>query len=688
MKRLVTTFLLLLITGTSAGLTPPGTLRAAATPTAHPHTSHLCPGAEQMTIVNNSGFPDNRVYGAVTWNHLTIGVVSPSDLVDQSLSLQDNYRSTGALHTFYFCLQSGAGRFWLSLGSPINSDLATGAQPSPATAPYRFGIVEFAYPSSSASLDSSNVNNFDFPIDLQTYGTPGGSAAAQSAVFKGNTCQIVNTMKDAVAGSRGAADLSQIELNENGQFVRIIAPDTRATGWPDMEDYIGALASSLPTVTSGPFAGETGPIVINDFYGGDPGTGANRGWFKAEGFFDSSGDLTIDAGTHIAGIGAGASSANGPYPNALPDDITVSEAHLASGVHQQGFTYGVGDGNDIYAWMWGDVTSGFDYGYWGSAYGNDSIGFSSPTGRGALAGNGQPAFVPQRTIAYPSAPGGLGYNLYAAVLEQYSPSYTFPYNERWGRGGFGTSPLLHMPAAGEVRITIPPDGWSGGSGSTRCVTGPPPNPGTGHGGRTGYREVASDGGIFTFGGASYDGSMGGRPLNAPIVGMAATPKGNGYWEVASDGGIFSFGDADFHGSTGGQPLNAPIVGMTPTADGGGYWEVASDGGVFAFGDARFYGSMGGQHLAEPIVGVAATPDSLGYWLVAADGGVFAFGDARFYGSMGGQHLNGEVVAIAASGDGAGYWEVASDGGLFTFGDATYLGSMGGQHLNDPIVGIG
>ena len=47
---------------------------------------------------------------------------------------------------------------------------------------------------------------------------------------------------------------------------------------------------------------------------------------------------------------------------------------------------------------------------------------------------------------------------------------------------------------------------------------------------------------------------------SPIVGMAATPDGKGYWLVASDGGIFSYGDAKFSGSMGGQPLNHPIVG--------------------------------------------------------------------------------------------------------------------------------
>ena len=50
-------------------------------------------------------------------------------------------------------------------------------------------------------------------------------------------------------------------------------------------------------------------------------------------------------------------------------------------------------------------------------------------------------------------------------------------------------------------------------------------------------------------------------------------------------GIFAFGDAGFYGSMGGNPLNQPVVGIASTPDGKGYWEVASDGGIFAFGDA-------------------------------------------------------------------------------------------------------
>ena len=203
----------------------------------------------------------------------------------------------------------------------------------------------------------------------------------------------------------------------------------------------------------------------------------------------------------------------------------------------------------------------------------------------------------------------------------------------------------------------------------------------------GYWEVASDGGIFSFGDAGFYGSMGGKALNAPVVGITATPDGKGYWEVASDGGIFSFGDAGFYGSMGGKALNAPVVGITATPDGKGYWEVASDGGIFSFGDAGFYGSMGGKALNAPVVGFTATPDGKGYWEVASDGGIFSFGDAGFYGSMGGKALNAPVVGITATPDGKGYWEVASDGGIFSFGDAGFYGSMGGKALNAPVVGI-
>ncbi|MFI5240394.1 MAG: hypothetical protein ACHQUB_01645, partial [Candidatus Saccharimonadia bacterium] len=66
----------------------------------------------------------------------------------------------------------------------------------------------------------------------------------------------------------------------------------------------------------------------------------------------------------------------------------------------------------------------------------------------------------------------------------------------------------------------------------------------------GYWVSTNQGDVGSFGSAAALGGLRGIALHAPIVGMAATPSGNGYWLLAADGGIFTFGDATFHGSTG------------------------------------------------------------------------------------------------------------------------------------------
>jgi len=202
----------------------------------------------------------------------------------------------------------------------------------------------------------------------------------------------------------------------------------------------------------------------------------------------------------------------------------------------------------------------------------------------------------------------------------------------------------------------------------------------------GYWEVASDGGVFSFGTAQFYGSAASIQLAAPVVGITSTPDGKGYWLVAADGGVFAFGDAGYFGSMGGKPLNSPVVGMSATPDGGGYWLTAKDGGVFAYGDAQFAGSMGGKPMNAPVVGIAGSGGTTGYWLAGADGGIFAF-NAPFSGSMGGKPLNAPMAGIARSGSGTGYWMVGADGGVFGFGGAPVPGSMGGKPLNAPVVGM-
>jgi hypothetical protein len=215
--------------------------------------------------------------------------------------------------------------------------------------------------------------------------------------------------------------------------------------------------------------------------------------------------------------------------------------------------------------------------------------------------------------------------------------------------------------------------------------------------RGGYWLVASDGGIFAFGNAGYYGSIPGsglnpagsglpRRLNAPIVGMVPSNDGGGYFMVASDGGVFAFGDARFEGSCPGiGGCSGAAVAVVPDATGNGYWVVTSTGAVYTFGDAVNDGQPGPQ--GSKITSAAATPDGGGYWILDAAGQVFPFGNAASLGAMPAGAAGGldPASAIFSTSDGGGYWIVTALGQVSSYGDAPDDGDMSGTHLNGPIV---
>jgi glucose/arabinose dehydrogenase len=183
------------------------------------------------------------------------------------------------------------------------------------------------------------------------------------------------------------------------------------------------------------------------------------------------------------------------------------------------------------------------------------------------------------------------------------------------------------------------------------------------------------------------GSMAGKHLNKPIVGIAQTASGRGYWLVASDGGIFSFGDAKYYGSTGSLRLRKPIVGMATTPTGKGYRLVAGDGGMFNFGDAKYFGSTGGVRPAPSVVAMASTPTGNGYWIASSTGGIFTFGDAKYYGSAPGSGISTRLGGMTATPTGKGYWMVGNDGRTMAFGDARNWGSSAAAANRTIITGI-
>lgn len=76
----------------------------------------------------------------------------------------------------------------------------------------------------------------------------------------------------------------------------------------------------------------------------------------------------------------------------------------------------------------------------------------------------------------------------------------------------------------------------------------------------GYWMAAADGGVFAYG-PEFLGSAAGTRLSKPIVGMRSTRTADGYILVGSDGGVYAYGTAKFYGSMGGRPLNSPIIGL-------------------------------------------------------------------------------------------------------------------------------
>ncbi|HVT42036.1 MAG TPA: hypothetical protein VHD39_03555, partial [Acidimicrobiales bacterium] len=212
----------------------------------------------------------------------------------------------------------------------------------------------------------------------------------------------------------------------------------------------------------------------------------------------------------------------------------------------------------------------------------------------------------------------------------------------------------------------------------------------------GYWLVASDGGIFAFGDAGFFGSIPGlgmgpagsglpHALNAPIVGMVPSADGGGYFMVASDGGVFAFGDAQFEGSCPGiGGCNGAAVAVVPDASGRGYWLVTKTGNVYTFGDAPYYGAPGAQ--SSPITAAVRSADGAGYYVLLANGTVDGYGDAVSRGGpVGAVGGFDPASAICTAAGGGGYWVSSAMGDVFTYGDAPADGSMAGQALNGAII---
>ena len=396
-----------------------------------------------------------------------------------------------------------------------------------------------------------------------------------------------STPRSAIAASSGTVTLSQgstatLELTAGGTTVgpASCTQPTETLGTAAITPAPASLAittATLPTGTEGTAYGSTlvaggGTTPYTWTATGLPAglslsrTGSITGVPTAQGHFTVKVTVTGTSATPSA-TATLALFVNGPPP-------AISTEVLAAGAEGASYetTLTAHGGTTPYRWTATGLPAGLHLSSTGSITGTPTttgastvvLTVTSPTGRKASA-TFTLSVTPALAVATTSLPAGaVGYP-YSSTLSASGGLYPFSWTAS------GLPPGLSMSTDGSItgtptttgtsEVTVTVTGHTGVSASEpltldTTVTPAPPS--------GGYLMPTAQGGVTPFGpAAQLSGSMGDRPLDAPVVGIAAAPTGQGYWEVAADGGVFAFGPgAPFYGSMGGLPLDHPIVGLT------------------------------------------------------------------------------------------------------------------------------
>jgi hypothetical protein len=269
---------------------------------------------------------------------------------------------------------------------------------------------------------------------------------------------------------------------------------------------------------------------------------------------------------------ASASLRNTAPPPSGPPTTGYWEVALDGGVFAFGNApyYGSMGGQSLNGAMSGIVATPDGNGYWlfASDGGVFTFGDAPFLGSPATPSN---ARIPSRAVVGMAAtPDGKGYWLVNAS------GNVFAFGDAGYLGGLGGQSLNKQI----VGMAATPDGkgyWlvasdggvfaygdapfygsMGGQALNQPVVGIVSDKSTG-----GYWLVAYDGGVFEFHGGFFCGSPGGNGYIG-IVGMALNAPNQGYWEANSKGAVFlvsAFCNTPYYGDLGGKTLNAPVVGI-------------------------------------------------------------------------------------------------------------------------------
>jgi hypothetical protein len=356
--------------------------------------------ALNVEVVNDSGEPPQDVY-------LTLHGGSSND----GQLPEEQPKALSEIHNSTFSLGSFSGRMYVSYGGSY-TEKEDGLE-----AATRYDKIELTTP---GVADVTAVDFFAIPFDLEALDS-GGALVGQALTYRCYTSTILARLRELAPSA---------EVKSGGPFMRFRAPKNAWSSYPSMEPYVKSMA------------GQT--IEVEDIYANSEHPPAVN--IKYSGTFEADGSITL-TGTFKERSGAEAEVPSEPLHIAgstLPEAAyTGNEPYTVGGKPAN-----VGE-NDKYSVIYRDIVAGFELGYWGGKYGNNTKNWL-----------GKPDFAAARPNAEPYAT----YNEYAAIINEYSDAYGAAFNE------LGPTPVT-VPleaATSTLRVTIEPD-----QGPPACAGSPP-----------------------------------------------------------------------------------------------------------------------------------------------------------------------------------------------------------------------
>lgn len=332
-----------------------------------------------------------------------------------------------------------SGRVYVSFGQPVKEGVTL-------ESPTRFDWAELTVtPAAADQGNLTSVDQFGIAMRMEAVEQSGQTEALSMA----NADTIFNALQQIPGGAAATV------RNAQNEIIRVISP-VHSSAYPGLGEYVKSLSGQTLTLHTGLYQTPTG---IAQYSGG----------------VNADGSVTLN-GSYVS---------SGPLAEPPPPTITIPAAQLLSEIYAPTTEH-----NNFEAAIKRDLLAGFSSGFWGGAYGDDSLAFcTQPLTKEGLTGEYCPKYDKP---GFGAARAGLSpfptCNQYAATINQYSDAYSSAYTDDTAKKVTVSLDQEHADPEEDtrtLRLTILPDSGSSApteTGNPNCgAAAPAPAPAAGGG---------------------------------------------------------------------------------------------------------------------------------------------------------------------------------------------------------------